>query len=190
MKIHAIIGTSCAALLAGCIAATHAEPANSLYEIDVTTISGEAQKLESYKGKVLLIVNTASKCGFTGQYEGLQTLHETYETNGLVVLGFPSNDFLGQEPGSNETIASFCKMNFGVTFPMFEKISVKGEDQHPLYTYLTSEQSNPEFSGAISWNFNKFLISRDGKIIGRYGSRTSPDDKDLIKEIETALETK
>ena len=105
----------------------------------------------------------------------------------MVVLGFPSNDFMKQEPGSNEEIASFCKINYGVTFPMFGKISVKGDDQHPLYTYLTSKETNPEFGGKIIWNFNKFLISADGKVINRFGSRTKPDDKKLISALEGAL---
>ena len=104
-----------------------------------------------------------------------------------MVLGFPSNDFLGQEPGSNEEIASFCSMNFGVTFPLFEKVAVKGKGQHPLYSFLTSRETNPGFSGKISWNFNKFLVSADGKIIGRFGSRTKPDDEKLIAAIEEAL---
>lgn len=160
---------------------------NSIYEIEVQTISGEPIKLEAYKGKVLLIVNTASKCGFTGQYEGLQKLYETYQDDGLVVLGFPANDFLKQEPGSDDEIASFCKINYGVTFPMFSKISVKGDNQHPLYTFLTSRKSNPDFSGKISWNFNKFLVSKNGVVINRFGSRTKPDNKDLIQAIEDAL---
>ncbi|MDF7826899.1 glutathione peroxidase [Pontiellaceae bacterium B12227] len=159
----------------------------SIYDVEAVTITGETVKLEAYKGKTLLIVNTASKCGFTGQYDGLQALYETYRDKGFVVLGFPSNDFLKQEPGTDDEIASFCKLNYGVTFPMFGKISVKGADQHPLYTFLTSKESNPEFSGKISWNFNKFLISPDGKIINRYGSRTKPSDKKLIEAIEESV---
>lgn len=158
-----------------------------LYTIEVKTIAGETAKLDAYKGKVLLIVNTASKCGFTGQYDGLQKLYESHKDQGLVILGFPSNDFLKQEPGSNEEIQSFCKLNYGVTFPMFEKISVKGKQQHPLYAYLTSKTTDPEFAGKISWNFNKFLISRDGKIVARFGSRTSPDDKELVAAINSEL---
>ncbi len=160
----------------------------TFFDIDAVSIAGDPVKMEQYKGKVLLIVNTASKCGFTGQYAGLQTLYEKYKAQGFVILGFPSNDFLRQEPGSNEEIATFCKQNYGVTFPMFEKVSVKGKNQHPLYTYLTSERSNPEFGGKISWNFNKFLISRNGKIVKRFGSRTKPDDADLVSAIETELE--
>ncbi len=190
MKTKRMLATACAALVAGCTATTEEVPVKNLYEIELKTISGEFQKMEAYKGKVLLIANTASKCGFTGQYDGLQKLYETYGEKGLVVLGFPSNDFMGQEPGSNEKIESFCKLTYGVTFPMFEKIAVKGKEQHPLYAYLTSEQTNPKFAGKISWNFNKFLVSRDGKIIGRFGSRTSPGDPELVKAVESALEAK
>ncbi|MDZ8119309.1 glutathione peroxidase [Pontiella agarivorans] len=175
--------------LAGCSTAEKENHVNSIYDIAAETISGETVKLEAYKGKALLIVNTASKCGFTGQYDGLQTLYETYRDQGFEILGFPSNDFLKQEPGSNEEIASFCKLNYGVTFPMFGKISVKGNDQHPLYTYLTSKETNPEHGGKISWNFNKFLISRSGEIVGRFGSRTKPQDTALIAAVEKELNT-
>ena len=174
-------------LITACTARQKESTVNNLYEIEVNTIAGEPVKLEQYNGNVLLIVNTASRCGFTGQYDGLQKLYETYQDRGLVVLGFPSNDFLRQEPGSNEEIQSFCKINYGVTFPLFEKISVKGSQQHPLYAYLTAKTTNPEFSGKISWNFNKFLIARDGKIANRFGSRTKPEDRDLIDAIETEL---
>ncbi|WP_281281187.1 glutathione peroxidase [Pontiella desulfatans] len=159
----------------------------NFYEIEAKTITGETVKMEQYKGKLLLVVNTASKCGFTGQYDGLQELYDTYRDKGFVILGFPSNDFLKQEPGSNEEIASFCKLNYGVTFPMFEKISVKGDDQHPLYQFLTSKVTNPDFGGKISWNFNKFLISKDGRIINRFGSRTKPDDKKMVEAIKGAI---
>ncbi len=175
------------ALVAGCSTAEKDKRMNSIYEIEAQTISGETVSLEIYKGKTLLIVNTASKCGFTGQYEGLQKLYETYSDRGFVILGFPSNDFLKQEPGTNEEIASFCQLNYGVTFPMFGKISVKGSDQHPLYANLTSKETNPDFSGKISWNFNKFLVSPDGKVVARFGSRAKPDDAELISAIETAL---
>lgn len=163
------------------------KPVNDLYDIEVQTIAGETIKLDRYRGRPLLIVNTASKCGFTGQYEGLQKLYETYQEKGFLILGFPSNDFLRQEPGSNEDIASFCTINYGVSFPMFSKIAVKGKDAHPLYRYLTDKTSNPEFGGKISWNFNKFLISREGRVINRFGSRTKPMDKDVINAIEKAL---
>jgi glutathione peroxidase len=159
----------------------------SLYDIKVETITGETVPLASYRGKVLLIVNTASKCGFTGQYEGLQTLYTQYADRGFVILGFPSNDFLRQEPGTDEEILSFCKLNYGVTFPLFAKGSVKGRNQQPLYQYLTDKTTNPKFGGKISWNFNKFLIGRDGTILGRFGSRTAPQAPELIAQIESAL---
>ncbi len=161
---------------------------NSIYEFNMKRIDGTSTSLSEYKGKVLLIVNVASRCGFTGQYAGLQKLYETYKDRGLVILGFPANDFLFQEPGSNKEIAEFCSLKFHVTFPMFEKIVVSGGSIHPLYKYLTDKATNPEFSGKISWNFNKFLIGRDGHILNRFGSRTTPEDKDVISAIEKALE--
>lgn len=159
----------------------------SIYDIVVRDIDGKDVSLGNYKGKVLLIVNTASKCGFTPQYKGLQSLFEKYGSRGLMVLGFPANNFMGQEPGTNAEIKEFCSTTYNVTFPMFEKISVKGEDKHPLYRYLTEERTNPDFAGEISWNFNKFLIGRDGKILGRFGSRTKPEDPELIDVLEKAL---
>ena len=175
-------------VLTGCMAQSPKEaPVKNFYEIEAKTITGEPVKLEQYQGKVLLIVNTASRCGYTPQFEGLEKLYETYSDQGLVVLGFPSNDFMGQDPGTNEEIAEFCTLNYGVTFPMFEKIVVRGKEQHPLYTYLTSEETDPEFAGEISWNFNKFLISRDGKIMNRFGSSTTPEDAELVAAVEAEL---
>ena len=150
-------------------------------------IKGDTLQLSKYAGKELLIVNTASKCGFTYQYEGLEKLYKTYKDQGLVILGFPANNFLKQELGSDEEIATFCRINYGVTFPMFSKISVKGKDMHPLYKHLTSKETNPEFGGKITWNFNKFLISKEGKIINRFGSRDKPESKKIIQAIEGAL---
>lgn len=161
---------------------------SGFYDIEVEAIDGEVFRLERYRGNVLLVVNTASRCGFTGQYADLQKLYDGYSDKGLVILGFPSNDFLWQEPGSNQEIQSFCRTNYGVSFPMFGKIRVKGQDQHPLYRHLTSKSSNPEFSGRISWNFNKFLISRDGRVVGRFGSKISPSDPRLVSALQTALE--
>lgn len=160
---------------------------NSLYSFTMKTIDGQEVSLGTYTGKVLLIVNTASKCGFTPQYAGLEKLFKDYGPKGLVVLGFPANNFLGQEPGADTEIKQFCTLKYSVTFPMFSKISVKGGDQHPLYKFLTEKATNPEFAGAIAWNFNKFLIGRDGKIINRFGSRTAPDDPALVKAVEDAL---
>lgn len=160
----------------------------NVYDFAMRDIDGKDVRLSLYKGKVLLIVNVASKCGFTGQYAGLESLYKRYAERGLVVLGFPANNFLGQEPGTEAEIRKFCTLNYGVTFPLFSKISVKGKDMHPLYAYLTSKESNPEFSGGITWNFNKFLIGRDGRIAGRFGTRTAPDAKDLIEAVEKALQ--
>ena len=169
--------------LLGMMAAGTGWAANSVYDFTVNTIEGKSQSLSIYKGKVLLIVNTASKCGFTGQYAGLQALYEKDQGRGLVVLGFPANDFLGQEPGSNEEIQQFCSTRFNVTFPMFEKISVKGKSIHPLYAWLTSDPNG----APVSWNFNKFLIGRDGKVITHFGSRTKPDSEELAAAIDRAL---
>lgn len=147
---------------------------------------GTPKPLKDYEGKVLLIVNTASKCGFTPQYEGLEKLYETYKDRGFVVLAFPSNDFMGQEPGNDAEIAQFCRLNYGVTFPVFQKSHVKGKDMNPLYRFLTEESG---FNGAISWNFNKFLVDRQGRVVARFGSRTAPLDDALVKAVEAALDT-
>jgi len=159
----------------------------SVYDFAMKDIDGKESSLALYKGKVLLIVNTASKCGFTGQYEGLERLYKTYKDQGLVVLGFPANNFLWQEPGNDGEIKQFCSLKFGVTFPMFSKISVKGKNQAPLYAFLTDEKANPGFGGAITWNFNKFLIGRDGKVLGRFGSKVEPESKELLQAVEKAL---
>lgn len=150
-------------------------------------IDGEPQELIEYEGKVVLMVNVASRCGLTGQYEPLQALYEAKKDEGFVVLGFPANDFMGQEPGSNEEIAEFCQMNFGVTFPMFAKISVKGDEKHPLYTRL-SELPEP-MGGEPSWNFTKYLVGRDGKVVRRFDPRTKPDDEAFVAEVERLLAT-
>jgi glutathione peroxidase len=165
------------------LAAATAVAEKSVYDFSADTITGESQSLSEYKGKVLLIVNTASKCGFTKQYTGLQELYETYKDRGLVVIGFPANNFMGQEPGTNEEIATFCSTTFNVTFPMFGKIDVKGDNIHPLYTWLTTHPNGQK----VSWNFNKFLVGRDGNLIQHFGSRTTPDADPLISAIEAAL---
>ncbi len=169
--------------------ATEIKPviANSIYDFDVLDIDGNKVNLGKYKGKVVMIVNTASKCGYTPQYEGLQSIYSKYKDRGFVILGFPANNFGGQEPGSNEEIKEFCTLKYKVSFPMFAKISVKGEDQDPLYSFLTSEQSNPKFSGEITWNFNKFLANADGEIVGRFASKETPESPEVTKAIEAAL---
>lgn len=163
------------------------DTAKALYDIKVKNIMGIEQSMQDYKGKVLLIVNTASKCGFTKQYDGLQKLYEMYRDKGLEILGFPANNFMYQEPGNEETILNFCRINFGVSFPLFAKISVRGKNIDPLYQYLTDKESNPRFGGKITWNFNKFLISRSGEIINRFDSKTEPEDPKLIEALEQAL---
>jgi len=160
---------------------------SSIYDFTVQDIDGKDVKLSEYQGKVLLIVNVASKCGNTPQYEGLQKIYEEYREIGLLVLGFPANNFGNQEPGTNQEIKEFCSLNYGVTFPMFSKISVKGADIHPLYHYLTSQESNPEFGGEISWNFNKFLVDPSGKIVARFGSKDKPESEKVVQAIERAL---
>lgn len=161
--------------------------ASSVHDFTMNSIDGKPVALSQYKGKVLVIVNVASKCGFTGQYKNLETLYRTYKDRGLVVLGFPANDFLGQEPGSNEQIAQFCKRTYDVSFPMFAKISVKGSDKHPLYQFLTDKKANPQHGGELSWNFNKFIVDKNGKVVARFGSMTNPESKDMVAAIEKAL---
>ena len=151
-------------------------------------IDGEPHMLSEYEGRVVMIVNVASRCGMTPQYEALQKLYEKHAERGLVVLGFPANNFMGQEPGTNEEIKNFCSTKYNVTFPMFGKISVKGEDIDPLYKFLTDDATNPEFAGEITWNFNKFLVSRDGKVVARFGSKVKPDAPEVTEAIEMALQ--
>jgi glutathione peroxidase len=159
---------------------------DSVYEFKPTNINGEETSLSEFKGNVMLIVNTASECGYTPQYEGLQALYEQYKDQGLVVLGFPANNFGGQEPGTDEEIKQFCKVNYDVTFPMFSKVSVKGEEQHPLFEYLTSAQ-NDDFTGTIKWNFEKFLIGKDGTLKHRYRSDTKPQSKEILRAKKKGL---
>ena len=160
----------------------------TIYDCTLPDIAGRPVNLGAFQGRVLLLVNVASRCGFTPQYAGLQQLYTRYQPRGLVVLGFPANNFLGQEPGTDAEIKTFCTTKYNVTFPLLAKLSVKGADQHPLYRFLTSKETNPDFAGAITWNFNKFLVGRDGKILARFGSRTAPDDKELVAAVEKALQ--
>ncbi len=160
---------------------------NTIYEVSVKNADGESLFLKQYQGKVLLIVNVASKCGFTPQYEGLEVLYREFKDQGLVVLGFPSNNFMGQEPGTNEDIQSFCQTTYGVTFPVLAKVSVSGEDSHPLFQYLTAAPGKPELAGRVTWNFNKFLVGSDGQLINRFGSKVKPDDSTLRSAIVDAL---
>lgn len=157
----------------------------TIYDFKVKTIDGKVTTLEQYKGKVMLIVNVASQCGYTRQYDGLETLYKKYKDKGLVVLGFPCNQFGSQEPGSEAEIQNFCRVNFGVTFPMFSKINVNGDDTHPLYRYLKSEQSGILGTETIKWNFTKFLVDKEGNVVERFGSSTKPSS--LEDKIESLL---
>jgi glutathione peroxidase len=150
-------------------------------------IDGREVDLARYQGKVLMLVNVASKCGLTPQYTQLVQLHETYREQGFEVLGFPANDFMGQEPGTNEEIKTFCSTRYGVEFPIFSKISVKGDGIDPLYAELTSKDANGKFGGEIQWNFTKFLVGRDGKVVGRFEPRVKPDAPEVVAAIEAAI---
>ena len=169
-------------------AATGLAGKTDLFVIPLKDIDGKDVSLKQYQGKVLLIVNVASKCGLTPQYKGLEALHQKYKAKGFSVLGFPSNDFGKQEPGSNEEIKEFCSSKYNVTFPMFDKLSVKGAEQHPLYAALSGKDS--PFPGDVKWNFGKFLVGRDGKIIKRFEPKTAPDSPELTEAIEAALADK
>jgi glutathione peroxidase len=166
-------------------AATGGRPVTrTIHDFTLKTIDGKERPLSAYRGKALLIVNTASKCGFTPQYEGLEALYEKYRARGFEVLAFPANNFMGQEPGSNEEIAKFCSLNYDVSFPLFAKISVKGKDIAPLYAWLTKDSG---FPGDIGWNFTKFLVGPDGNVVARYDSRTAPLDAKLVAKLESVL---
>ncbi len=158
---------------------------SSIHDFEALSIDGKPVSLAQFKGKPMLIVNTASACGFTPQFGGLEKLHKTYGARGLVVLGFPCNQFGSQDPGSNDEIASFCQLNFGVSFPMMEKINVNGADAHPLYQWLTAEAPGLLGSKAIKWNFTKFLVGKDGRVIKRYAPQDAPEK--LTADIEAAL---
>jgi glutathione peroxidase len=158
---------------------------SNVYQFDANSLSGQPQPLADFRGKVLLIVNTASECGFTPQYAGLQTLQESYQASGFDVLGFPCNQFGKQEPGGSDQIGAFCESRFHVTFPMFEKIDVNGTGAHPLYKWLTSEKPGLLGTQAIKWNFTKFLVRRDGTIFKRYAPTTKPEE--IRADIETLL---
>ncbi|HEV7645365.1 MAG TPA: glutathione peroxidase [Pyrinomonadaceae bacterium] len=162
----------------------------SVLDFKMKDIDGNDIKLKKYKGNVLLVVNTASKCGYTPQYEGLQTVYSKYKDQGFYVLGFPANNFGGQEPGADAEIKEFCSLKYKVTFPMFSKISVKGEDQHPLYTFLTSKETDPNFAGDITWNFNKFLIDRKGNVVARFSSKDKPESEAIAQAIEKYIAEK
>ena len=175
-------GTAAGGVVEGSAGLTWAE----VQALPLVAIDGSEATLRAWEGRVLLIVNTASRCGFTRQYAGLQTLFERYADAGLTVLAFPSNDFGGQEPGSAEEIAAFCEGTFGVTFPLFDKVAAAGASPHPLFRWLTQD-ANPELRGPIRWNFNKFLVDRQGRLVARFGSRVEPLSEELVQAVEAAL---
>jgi glutathione peroxidase len=161
--------------------------ASSVHEFTMKSLDGKSVPLQNFKGQIMLVVNVASFCSYTPQYEGLQALYDKYQKRGLVVLGFPANNFGSQEPGSDAEIGAFCKREYGVTFPMFSKISVKGSDQAALYQYLTDKKIHAQTGGEIEWNFTKFLVNRDGKVIRRFEPAVEPSSAEMMSAIESAL---
>jgi glutathione peroxidase len=162
--------------------ATSLFAASSIHEFNLNSIDGKPAPLSAYKGKIVLVVNVASRCGYTPQYKGLQALYEKYKDQGFVIVGFPANNFGSQEPGTNEEIKTFCSSKYSVSFPMYSKISVTGADKAPLYDYLTSTGG-----GEVKWNFTKFLVGRDGKVITRFESKVDPESTDMVGAVEKAL---
>jgi len=171
------------AVAATCMAA----PAKSIYDFTLDTIDGKPVAFSSFQGKVVLVVNVASKCGFTPQYTGLEALYEKYKDRGLLIVGIPANNFMAQEPGTNEEIKKFCSNKYNVTFPMMAKVSVKGDDKAPLYSFLTDTAEAPQFGGDIKWNFTKFLFDRHGKPLARFEPAVTPDSPEVTAAIESAL---
>jgi glutathione peroxidase len=159
----------------------------SIYEVELPRLDGKPAKLSEYAGKVVLAVNVASRCGLTPQYAGLQALHDRYSERGFTVLGFPSNQFFNQEPGSAEQIQEFCSLNYGVSFPLFAKLDVKGGHQHSLYEILTESPDDSGKAGNVGWNFEKFLVGRDGHVVRRFRSKVVPEDPTLVEAIESLL---
>src|SRR5580698_6965385 len=159
----------------------------SIYDFTISSIDGQQVSLDSYKGKVVLLVNVASRCGFTPQYTALESTYEKYKSRGLVIVGIPANNFAGQEPGTNEEIKTFCTKKYNVSFPMMSKLSVKGDDKTPLYQFLTSKSEDPKFGGDIQWNFTKFLFDRNGNPVARFEPAVKPDSPEVAAAIESAL---
>ncbi len=187
MKLAVYLLVGALAMTAASSYAADSDDHECALNFKMNTIDGKEVDLEQYEGKVVLIVNVASKCGLTRQYEGLQELYTTYKDKDFVILAFPCNQFGGQEPGTEAEIKEFCTSKFSVTFPMFAKIDVNGDTATPLYKYLTAKDTKPAGQGKITWNFEKFLIDRDGQLVGRFSPRTAPSDATLIKAIEAQL---
>jgi glutathione peroxidase len=191
MRIGIAVLASLAVFVSAC--GTNAgddKSASNALNFTMKSIDGKDVPLSTYQGKVILMVNVASKCGLTPQYKELQALYEKYKDQGFVVIGVPANEFRGQEPGTNEEIAQFCSTNYGVTFPMMAKVVVKGNGICPLYKYLTAQKTKPTGPGEITWNFEKFIINREGKVVGRFSPKVKPDNAEVVKLIETELAKK
>lgn len=179
--LHVVALTGLVALMA-----TNSFAASNIYDFTLPSIDGQAMPLSNFKGKVVLVVNVASKCGYTPQYTALEALYEKYKDQGFVILGFPANNFGSQEPGTNQEIKTFCSRTYSVKFPMYAKVSVKGDDQTPLYQYLTKDTPAP-ISGDIKWNFTKFLVDRNGKVVHRFESAVTPDSPEVVSAVEKLL---
>lgn len=198
-KNSIIIAVIAVAIVAAAVTVWYRRPASterganptvvrSIYEVEARDIDGNLVRLDQYRGKALLVVNVASKCRFTPQYEGLQRLYDKYQSRGLVVLGFPANNFAWREPGTDAEIKEFCTSKYNVTFPIFSKISVAGEDIHPLYRYLTDEALNPQLGGKVTWNFNKYLVAPDGSPVAHFASDLVPESPEIVGAIESLLQ--
>jgi len=193
MRKSVLFATLCLALAATAAfagpspALPPAADAKSVYDFTLKSIDGQPTPLSEYHGKVLLLVNVASKCGYTPQYTALEAIYEKYKSRGLIIVGIPANNFMGQEPGTNEEIKTFCSKKYNVSFPMMSKVSVKGDDTTPLYQFLTSKSADPKFGGEIKWNFTKFLFDRNGNPVARFEPATTPDSPEMTAAIEAAL---
>jgi glutathione peroxidase len=187
ITMRKLILTLILCLAAGASAVSSSAQTKSIYDFTMKSIDGDAVNLSSFKGKVVLLVNVASKCGFTPQYSALESVYEKYKDRGFVIVGVPANNFAQQEPGTNEEIKTFCSRKYNVTFPMMSKVSVKGDDKTPLYQYLTDSAQDPKFGGDIKWNFTKFLVDRNGMIVARFEPATTPDSAEVTSAIESTL---
>lgn len=184
LSIVSLITLACTNQKQAKIDTTTSTPKGSIYQYTVQDIDGNDFKMSELEGKKVMIVNTASKCGFTPQYEQLEEIYQKYKDDNFTIIGFPANNFMSQEPGSNEDIKEFCTLNYGVTFPMMSKISVKGDDMHPLYQYLTQKDQNGVLDNEVKWNFQKYLINEDGTLAHVFYSKTLPNDEEIIRWIE------
>lgn len=189
-KLFAIMAAGGILLAASTLKAEDKKDVPAALNYTMKSLDGKEVDLSKYLGKVVLVVNTASECGLTPQYEGLQKLHDDYAKEGLAVLGFPCNQFGQQEPGDSKAISTFCTDNYGVKFDMFAKVDVNGEEAAPLFKYLTSAEKNPKFAGPVKWNFNKFLINRKGEVVARFEPRTAPESEEVQKAITAELQAK